>query len=502
VTRVRTLRDWIELGDLEAAERAVSRAEDWIDLAEAYWARRDVTQARRLVDAGVAAARGDHFTLRRAAKLYLRGAGDRVDVARVLGQAREETPQDLLQLAGAHRELLQDDAVAETYLARARAAAVEVEHLLALARSSSGAEARGFLERAEARMRARGEWREAWSVANLWVELGERAGAEEILEAATRAGDLSTLTTIALAWHSALRDEAGPRRALCRAEEVATGSGEWLRVAEAYRDGGDRSRVETWDPPGVARCLEAALLGATDDDRARIERAFRGWLGDDDRADLLLAPAPAPLPLRRLAGWPHRDPSALLELLCQHLDDAALKRIAQADFADAWPKHLLELRRIRDEREVPHPLDWHPAEVLARVRWSTGAGVDHVARAFACVVLAVAVARGGETLSFSDTLGALVESVSALGWHEALDAFLVWLVEVMPLGWPSVALIVHMARRDPRDPRLVPLCVGVRHDRLERGVGEERWVPLAAQVRDPSAEVAELLGRLSITMRR
>jgi hypothetical protein len=146
----------------------------------------------------------------------------------------------------------------------------------------------------------------------------------------------------------------------------------------------------------------------------------------------------------------------LLDRLRARLTDEQLDGIAQADYGMAWLKHQRALQEIRATGLVPAPLDWYPREVLQLVRWRRGAGVDHVARGFACAALAVEAGMNPPDHHISDIIAPLIDSAWALALDAELEALLVWLAEVMAddFAWPMLGLVLTYARRAPDDARL------------------------------------------------
>jgi hypothetical protein len=65
---------------------------------------------------------------------------------------------------------------------------------------------------------------------------------------------------------------------------------------------------------------------------------------------------------------PERD--ELLRLLSRRIDDGMLREIAEGDYREEADAHEAALRRIRDQGEIPVPIDWVPKEVLELTRWS------------------------------------------------------------------------------------------------------------------------------------
>ena len=156
----------------------------------------------------------------------------------------------------------------------------------------------------------------------------------------------------------------------------------------------------------------------------------------------------------------HPSADALLAVLRPWLDDAVLRKIAEADYGTDVEAHLRALRRIRDQGKVSSPLRWEPREVLALTRWSHPAGAAdstsvaspgafwsagrdfHVARAFSCAVLLIAGANpansGYAELTVEEqTAAPLIASALALGPEvgEAASSLLAWRIAPgSPLG--------------------------------------------------------------------
>jgi len=491
---VLTTTDWIahaeaDGGDLRAglaeAERAAAYADDLHAVAEAWLRHGEPAEAWRCVEAGVERADGEHWPTRRLAELALT-LGDEPRARAILDRIwrRLETPAygithayQWALLAQAHREVLGDEAAARACLVNAAESAEEPKDLADLARAQveqagDMAAARALLERAEtAALTAGGDaLRALWSVAVVWKEpVGDPGRARRTLELATAAAeDVGTLTSLAIAWRSLIGDGNAIRAALARAETLADTAAAWLEAAEGWRDFGDSDRDRTWAPDDVRRCLEAAVAAdppPTAEERVAIAAGFRRWLGDDARA-ADVAPPPASFDdaprARRLGGFDARA-QALLDAVRARITPRSLDRIAGADYGSNHRKHLDGLTELRDTGRFAPPLDWYPREVLELTRWSRGDKTDHVARAFACAVLALdwPAPETAQACDLGDVVAPLVESAWALGLDEPLEAHLAWLAEVVPdaepLGWAVLALILTLARRAPDDPRLPDL---------------------------------------------
>jgi tetratricopeptide (TPR) repeat protein len=490
-------KDFIARGALEAAERAARRADDWIDVARAWVERGDVAQARRCVAMGLERAQGEHWPSRRAAELLLGQFGDRDGAAAALGYVEQRLSDaargyEWMLLARAFREVLGDEDAVRRCLASARRQASDAQDLTSLAEGyieflDDPASARAFLDEAEVLARQRGEHRALWTVAIVWRDgVRDEARARAALASATaEARDVGTLTAIAVAWWSLFRDEQAMRGALARAETLASTARDWLQVAEAYRDGGDSEREGIWDADGARRCLEAALEAAPGAaELTEIAAGFRRWLGDAARAAAVAPASHVPAAVRRLEGWDHGDPHALLERVRALLPAEALSTIANADYGCDHHKHLQALTEIHATGRVPSPLSWYPLEVLALTRWRQGEDTDHRQRAFACAVLALdhVTPDSGYAGDLDDILAPLVESAWALGLDDELERLLVWLAEVIAgdgeCMWALLALILATARRAPADPRLPALveCLIDREAAAEDQRPAERWL--------------------------
>ena len=475
-----TTKDWIARGALAEAERAAQHADDWIDVARAWLERGDRAQARRCVAIGLERARGEHWPSRNAAELLLHGLGDRAAAAAALGNIEQRLSgsasgsaqgYEWMLLARAFREILGEEDAVRRCLAGATRQAHDVQDLASLAGGyveflDDTASARDLLEQAEHLARQRGAQRALWMVAIAWRDdVRDDARARQALALATaETHDIGTLTSLTVAWWSLFRDQEALRGALVRAETIASTAGDWLQVAEAYRDGGDGGREGTWDAGGVRRCLEASLEAApSPEERMEIAAGFRRWLGEPARATQVAPARHVPEPVRHFEDWAHRDPHALLDRARDLLPAEDLAAIASADYGSDYHKHLQALAEIHATGLVPTPLSWYPLEVLALTRWRQGEATDHGQRAFVCAVLALdrAVPESRQAGALDDILAPLVESAWALGLDSELEHLLVWLAEVIAdhdeCIWALLALVLSTARRAPADPRLPAL---------------------------------------------
>lgn len=134
----------------------------------------------------------------------------------------------------------------------------------------------------------------------------------------------------------------------------------------------------------------------------------------------------------------------LLDWLSPRIDDEMLLAIASADYGMDTEEHFAALRRIREDRDILHAMEWHPREVLELTRWSepddpatqpVRQGLSgHLLRAFACAVLLRlgAIPENHSYLcSENETLAQLLASSLALGSeaHLTTARFLAWRVE-------------------------------------------------------------------------
>jgi hypothetical protein len=256
------------------------------------------------------------------------------------------------------------------------------------------------------------------------------------------------------------RDDRGTERALSRAAELATGADDWYAVAEGRRETrrGDAA---------VRDALDRAAAIVTDDAvRERIASGFLQWLGDGAAADRVgprgAAPGARRTAVRAMPGW-DAAPTPLFEWLRTHVTDESLRDIAEADYARDVDEHLAALLDIRDTGLVPQRLAWHPGEVVSLYRWRRGERVDHLGRAWCCVLLSF-----DEDEEVGNIVPGIVDSCLALG-EPATDhaaRLLAWVCETdseprygdreqsAPPTEALYALLLLCAGRDPGDPRI------------------------------------------------
>jgi hypothetical protein len=493
---MRTLYDWVKqartAGGPEAArclreaEPLVERARDWAMLAEGWAALGSAghADARRCADRAVEGGGTEVFVYREVATVFAGALGDPASARRALDRcfevyAKADTSAgDWRYLAGGYARVLGDQATSrhclEYRLSQPRA--MSVDELCALAD--------GFVEHLDDRTTARALVERAtalaettppsdlgavlWTLANVHRHaLGDPEAGWSILERG-----LSRATTVAaclrLARAVACHTTAEPARRplevafLSRAESLVGSADDCIAVAAA-------SHEHRRDPSDIRRCLEQALARQPDDaERQRIAFGYRHWLGDGVTADQVsargLAPAALVITRRRLEQW-EPDPAALLDWLRERITPKALATIAAADYGNDRDTHLAALRDIQATGLIPQPLTWHPTEVLALTRWSSGDNVDHMARAFACTVLCLDSAGPVHRDGHEATIAVLLESCLALG-DEAVSravGLMVTLAQAADddhheLGFAYLGLLLAAAVRDPHDPRLASLA--------------------------------------------
>jgi hypothetical protein len=548
-----TTEDWIKraregaevVPSLTQAEKVARSPDDWLQVATAWLDHGDAASARGCVERCLELAQGEHWITRQVAELLLARFGDREAAVAALGRLeaqlsspRKKRPVQTdkwIQLARAYQDVLGQEDSVRRCLASASATARQAKDLASLAVGyaeflQDPAGARELLERAERLARERGEYRELWAIAVAWRgALGDDVRARAALTIATaETSDVHTLTSLTIPWRSLFYDEEALRGALVRGESLAKAPGDWLALAEGYRDGGDGKREAAWDPEGVRRCLEAALVATpapTDEERSEIAAAFRRWLGDPTRAAELvptqLTPESILVPLRHLEGWDARDPRAILHRLRAMLTRDDLSEIAAADYGADQAKHLQALLEIQATGLFPIPLEWYPRAVLEHTRRNRGEGTHHARRAFACALLALDLVLPGTSQGedLDDALAPLVESAWALGLDAELEQLLVWLAEVVEArsvfgsAWAPFALILTLARRAPKDSRLDALAeafeaaeaavsdldfIGTVHSRITAGDRGQAplWRELIAEVLVPGRGLPPRLERL------
>lgn len=174
----------------------------------------------------------------------------------------------------------------------------------------------------------------------------------------------------------------------------------------------------------------------------------------------------------------HPDADELLALLAGQIDDSMLDEIADADRGDGFDLHRAVLTAIRDERKVPVPLRFEPAEVLHLTRWSdpddpqwresdAKARRGHLMRAFCCTVLLRerAELEHGPDECETDTLVQLVAGLEVLGepFQQAGLRFLVWCFSRLGTEIEERPFYVFA---------ILVLCLHVRRDLAPREIAE------------------------------
>jgi hypothetical protein len=422
---------------LETLRQRDSHAYEWALLAEGFLdTLDDEAGARRCLDAG------------REAALRRRDAGDLVSVAEPLDRLGD----------------------------RAGALAVVAEAEALLAASPSGSQF--------------GEASAVWSIANAWHELGSPDAAQRLLADATRrAPTTEAALSLARAWHSH-DDSTGVDRALARARDSATNAEEWLDVAEVSRATG---RPESAVRAALDRA-GAALGDSEDVVRERVAAAYHRWLGEDRLGPRGVMPEALRVVRRSLPGAPG-TPTPLFDWLRTRVTRPVLEHIATADYGENEADNLAALEDIWTTGLVPRQLPWVPHEVLALRRWSRGEDVDHVERAWCCVLLAL----DDEDL---DTVAAgLVDSCLALGAPapELAEQFLAWICQTVDAsvdgeaGPPPTsglfALLLLRAADDPADPRVTDLVSTILEsepdDFYTGSVVADLWADLGTRILGP-----------------
>jgi hypothetical protein len=380
---------------------------------------------------------------------------------------------------------------------------------IAVARGKHLDRARGVVLMRKAEALARNGTASPWTLANGWHALDEpRAARRLLLRACRQAGSPADALHVARAFASHGKAD-GVRTALQRARALAKTGEDWLAVAEVAVDTGAGE-----DAVRGALSRAAALAGDADL-RARVATGYEDWLGDAEAAAAVGPRGVPPEALgsreRPLPGW-EGSAAGLLDWLRARLPAESLRRIARADYGSDEAKHLAALGHIQRTGVVPRCLAWEPHEVLALTRWSSGEGVDHLARAFSCTLLCLARGDMDELVS---TGPILAESCLALG-PEARDlgaALFVWLAEAGPeLERPVALLLVLLLRlrAEPGDPRLPGLAraIGAEGDvaalgeSLEGSMSAALWRELIEASPAPPPTAGEGVGEVLRGLRR
>lgn len=480
-----TVSDWItrasQANAREEVARCLQRAEataescpDWRSLAAAYRDHlSDAMAALRCASAAVDRDPGQIWAYHELALVLRDQLGD-AEGARGVFQRAETTLATLPEaqvymwrfLAEWYRSVLDDADAARGALEKGLARSVEVADLCDMAGGHAGilgetdrarellGQAEEVAEKLSQANRDRGEsdgssgahcW---WTIANTYKNaLNDPGRARDSFQRGfALVGDVAGCLTMVRAYHSHYQDDRDTlRRYLARGRELAMKTEHWIELAAAYHE-------FAGDPGWCRRCLEEAEKHATDEERRRVAHGHRHWLEDPETADRVAPRGVAPAELtgkdRKLAGWHGRgDPAALLDWLRARLTPEILQSIASADYGWDAEANLACLHDIVESGLVPAPMDSSLHEVMALCRWSEGESVEHVERAFACVMLCLDVVHiAGYTESVSDTLAPLVESCVELGEEAVtrLVGLLVWLIEAefqVPEGhWDAVGV--------------------------------------------------------------
>jgi hypothetical protein len=446
----------------EAANRTLERA-----MAEReVWGFRDVAKIRatRLDDAA-----GARAALEAGAALLRQPRSDILGrAAELLGKVELARGYEWVLLGQGFSETLCDDDGMRRCLEIGRDVARaqdNADDLCAIATEWAErvdrAEGAALLLEAEA-MASNGSAR-PWTLANAWRALGDSEAAQRVLGAALRGATSSEAALhVASAWASHHQlDEA--RRAVPRAEELATTARDWLEIAESTFDAG------LGEAP-IRRALERAQGLATDaDTRGRVSSAYKQWLDDEVAATRAGPRGLRPDALRRrvttLSGW-ETSAAGLFDWLRARVTAEALRKIAGADYGMDADKHEAALRDMCESGLVPRKLAWEPHEVLALTRWASGEAVNHLERALSCTLLCLAPSDFDELVTNGPILA---ESCMALGAEASRQAelFFGWRAETEPDAeagadpeQPIALLLLFLMRAAsaPDDPRLEALA--------------------------------------------
>jgi hypothetical protein len=332
------------------------------------------------------------------------------------------------------------------------------------------------LQRVEAAARGWGEGKLAGTI-YWWNALGDAAASvrvrQAVLDEATRSSEVVSLIDY---WTLYDKDSPGIDAAFARAEALAASASDWLELGQA----------STRRPELRRRALDHAAALATSPDvtpetRTAIAAAYVDWFGD-----AAAAARAGPRGVRPAGD----DATALFDWLRARLSREQLETIAAADYGQGQSKHLAALEHIVATGLVPVRLAWHPGEVVELTRWATE-DVDHLARAFACVV----VCLGNPDDELANTGAPLVDSCLHLGPEACVrgERFLAWMNQqgrsqegTSEALVARFALLMLVAGRDPHDPRIDELLrllaassviAGLR-EVLATSVSAERWVAL------------------------
>ena len=360
-----------------------------------------------------------------------------------------------------------------------------------------------------------------WTLANAWYALGDSSAVRRVLDAALEgAVSCDAALHVASAWASH-RAPDQVRRALARAQKLATTAHDWLEIGESAFDAG------LGDAPVRLAVERAEAMSTDDDEKGRVSRAYRDWLHDEEAATRLGPRGVRPEALRRhvrtLPGW-ETSASDLFDWLRARATPEVLTHIAKADYGMDFDKHLAALRDICETGLVPRTLGWEPHEVLALTRWSTGENVDHLARALSCTLLCLPPDNMDDLV----TNGAiLAESCLALGPEAShlAERFFAWRSETeadvedpedddVGPEQPVALLLLYLLRTAavPDDPRLEGLAKMLTDHPtyellnvavwMEESLRADLWTDLVDRVlvpmasdHPPTARVLHALGR-------
>jgi hypothetical protein len=170
-----------------------------------------------------------------------------------------------------------------------------------------------------------------------------------------------------------------------------------------------------------------------------------------------------------------------------------LEQIARNDYDVAEADNVAALHDIWTTGLVPRSLPWIPREVLSLGSFARGDDVDHVERAWCCVLLAL----DDENLDY--LAAGLVDSCLALGVPapELAEQLLAWICQTMDAeslhGEDSAAglfaLLLLRAAQDPADPRvaiLASMILELEPDDFYTGsVMADQWADLATRILAP-----------------
>ena len=299
-----------------------------------------------------------------------------------------------------------------------------------------------------------------------WQALGDAPRGRRVRQTTLETTeDVKAVLDLVRYWDLYEKGSPGVEAALSRAEELALTASEWFDLAQvaghrppntalcrrALDRAAERVRVcETPDSEALSTCIASAYVDWFHDEAAAASVGPRGL-----RPDRL----PIGEGLGRLAGW-EDSASDLFDWLRDRVAPEELLLIANADYGDDVKEHLAALEAICRTGLVPIVLAWHPGEVVALTRWSSGDDVRHLPRALSCALLVLASNED----SLANTAPVLVESCLALGDEAAAacERFFVWRWEEEGADGGEalvclLSLFLLRVSRDPDDARLTAL---------------------------------------------